>query len=108
GERARQMIEGIVRDVEVGQTYHGKVTRVEKYGAFVEILPGKEGLVHISQLAEERVARTEDVVHVGDDIDVKVTEIDAQGRINLSRREVLRERRAATGDIRPEDPNRQM
>ncbi|MDI3327225.1 MAG: polyribonucleotide nucleotidyltransferase [Alicyclobacillaceae bacterium] len=108
GERARQMIEAIVREVEVGQTYRGRVTRVEKYGAFVEILPGKEGLVHISQLAEERVAKTEDVVHVGDEIDVKVTEIDNQGRINLSRREVLRDRRSAAGDLRSEEVSRRV
>jgi polyribonucleotide nucleotidyltransferase len=62
---------------------------VEKFGAFVEILPGKEGLVHISQLSTERVAKTEDVVKVGDTIMVKVTEIDQQGRINLSRKAVL-------------------
>jgi polyribonucleotide nucleotidyltransferase len=90
GEKAKAMIEGIVREVEVGQTYTGKVTRVEKYGAFVEVLPGKEGLVHISQLAEERVGKVEDVVSIGDQILVKVTEIDPQGRINLSRKEALR------------------
>ncbi|UOF89400.1 polyribonucleotide nucleotidyltransferase [Fodinisporobacter ferrooxydans] len=91
GEKARNMIEGIVREVEAGQTYTGRVTRVEKYGAFVEVLPGKEGLVHISQLAEERVGKVEDVVSVGDQILVKVTEIDSQGRINLSRKEALKE-----------------
>ncbi len=88
-EKARSIIEGIVRDVVVGETYRGKVKRVEKFGAFVEIMPGKEGLVHISQLANERVAKTEDVVNIGDMIDVKVTEIDAQGRINLSRKVLL-------------------
>ena len=67
----------------------GKVTRLMKFGAFVEILPGKEGLVHISQLANERVEKVEDVVNVGDEIMVKVTEIDKQGRINLSRKAVL-------------------
>jgi polyribonucleotide nucleotidyltransferase len=95
GEKAKAMIEGIVREVEVGQTYTGKVTRVEKYGAFVEVLPGKEGLVHISQLAEERVGKVEDVVSIGDQILVKVTEIDPQGRINLSRKEALRMLKAA-------------
>ncbi|HHY67348.1 MAG TPA: polyribonucleotide nucleotidyltransferase [Alicyclobacillus sp.] len=108
GERARKMIEGIVAEVEVGHTYHGRVTRVEKYGAFVEILPGKEGLVHISQLADERVGRTEDVVQVGDEIDVKVTEIDSQGRINLSRREVLQARRGAAGEAHPQEAGRQV
>ncbi|MFH5183219.1 polyribonucleotide nucleotidyltransferase [Paenibacillus sp. TAB 01] len=88
-EKARQIIEGIVKEVVVGETYLGKVKRVEKFGAFVEILPGKEGLVHISQLSTERVAKTEDVVAVGDSITVKVTEIDQQGRVNLSRKAVL-------------------
>ncbi|WP_248926323.1 polyribonucleotide nucleotidyltransferase [Paenibacillus hamazuiensis] len=88
-EKARSIIEGIVREVIVGETYLGTVKRVEKFGAFVEILPGKEGLVHISQLSTERVAKTEDVVKIGDKITVKVTEIDQQGRINLSRKAVL-------------------
>lgn len=88
-EKAQSIIEGIVREAVVGETYLGTVKRVEKFGAFVEILPGKEGLVHISQLSTERVAKTEDVVAVGDTIMVKVTEIDAQGRINLSRKAVL-------------------
>src|SRR5690606_36470474 len=78
-EKARQMIENIVREVEVGETYLGKVKRIEKFGAFVEIWPAKEGLVHISQLAEERVNKVEDVVKIGDDILVKVTEIDDHG-----------------------------
>ncbi|MCL6627483.1 MAG: polyribonucleotide nucleotidyltransferase, partial [Alicyclobacillus shizuokensis] len=91
-ERARQQILDIVREVEVGTTYVGRVTRVEKYGAFVEILPGKEGLVHISQLDVGRVAKVEDICKVGDEITVKVTDIDNQGRINLSRKEVLRQR----------------
>lgn len=89
GEKAKRMIEDITADVEVGRIYQGKVTRVEKYGAFVEILPGKEGLVHISQLADTHVARTEDVCQLGDIIPVKVTEIDRMGRINLSRKEAL-------------------
>lgn len=91
GAKARAIIEGIVKEVEAGVTYNGKVTRVEKYGAFVEVLPGKEGLVHISQLGEERVANTEDVVKVGDSLLVKCTEIDPQGRVNLSHKEALRE-----------------
>lgn len=90
GQRALKMIETITKNVEVGAVYMGKVTRVEKYGAFVEVAPGKEGLVHISQLDVDRVAKTEDVVAVGDEILVKVTEIDKQGRINLSRKEVLK------------------
>ena len=93
GYRARDIIEGIVKEVEVGATYNGKVTRVEKYGCFVEVLPGKEGLVHISQLGDERVAKTEDVCNVGDQLLVKVTDIDQQGRVNLSHKEALRELR---------------
>lgn len=89
GQKAVKIIETLVRDVEVGGTYHGKVTRIMAFGAFVEILPGKEGLVHISQLARERVAKVEDVVNIGDEVTVKVTEIDRQGRINLSRKELL-------------------
>ncbi|NLY49567.1 MAG: polyribonucleotide nucleotidyltransferase, partial [Firmicutes bacterium] len=88
--RAEEKIRMLTRDVEVGGIYVGRVTRIMNFGAFVEILPGKEGLVHISQLARERVARVEDVVHVGDEVVVKVTEIDRQGRINLSRKEALR------------------
>ena len=90
GQKAVRIIETLVRSVEVGSTYAGKVTRLMNFGAFVEILPGKEGLVHISQLALERVAKVEDVVKIGDEIMVKVTEIDRQGRINLSRKELLK------------------
>lgn len=88
-EKARSIIEGIVREVVVGEIYVGTVKRIEKFGAFVEILPGKEGLVHISQLSTERVGKVEDVVAIGDSVTVKVTEIDQQGRINLSRKAVL-------------------
>jgi polyribonucleotide nucleotidyltransferase len=91
GKKALKIIESIVEDVEVGRIYLGKVVRLMNFGAFVEILPGKEGLVHISQLAENRVAKVEDVVNAGDEILVKVTEIDKQGRINLSRKAVLME-----------------
>lgn len=89
GQKAVKIIEDLVREVEVGGIYTGKVTRLMAFGAFVEILPGKEGLVHISQLARERVAKVEDVVNIGDVISVKVTEIDRQGRVNLSRKELL-------------------
>ncbi|MDD2401807.1 MAG: polyribonucleotide nucleotidyltransferase [Clostridia bacterium] len=92
GKKALKMIEDLVKEVEVGKLYMGKVSRLMNFGAFVEILPGKEGLVHISQLAEERVGKVEDVVSVGEDILVKVTEIDRQGRINLSRKEALRQK----------------
>lgn len=83
-QQAIKMIEGIAKPVEEGQVFTGKVVRLMNFGAFVEIAPGKEGLVHISQLAHERVAKVEDVVNVGDSIEVKVIEIDKQGRINLS------------------------
>ncbi|EGG33120.1 polyribonucleotide nucleotidyltransferase [Paenibacillus sp. HGF5] len=88
-KKALSIIEGIVREVAVGEIYTGTVKRIEKFGAFVEILPNKDGLVHISQLSTERVAKVEDVVAIGDVITVKVTEIDQQGRINLSRKAVL-------------------
>ncbi|MBT9282859.1 MAG: polyribonucleotide nucleotidyltransferase [Hydrogenibacillus schlegelii] len=87
--RAKELIENIVREVVVGETYLGTVKRIEKFGAFVEVLPGKEGLVHISQLAPTRVNRVEDVVKVGDTILVKVIEIDEYGRVNLSRKAVI-------------------
>jgi len=89
GERAIQMIEGIAGDVKPGQTYIGKVVRIMPFGAFVEFLPGKEGLVHISKLDRKRVDKVEDVVSVGDEVVVKVIEIDRQGRINLSRKDAL-------------------
>lgn len=89
GNKAREMIEALVRDVEPGKVYLGKVTRVERYGAFVEVLPGKEGLLHISHMDHRRVERTEDVANIGDMIEVKVTDIDEKGRINLSRKELL-------------------
>lgn len=89
GEKAVRIIQGIVKDPEVGEVYTGRVTRLMNFGAFVEVLPGKEGLVHISQLDRKRVAKVEDVVNVGDEIQVKVIEIDRQGRINLSRKVLL-------------------
>ena len=88
-KRAVAIIEDLVRDVEVGAVYKGKVTRIMAFGAFVEVLPGKEGLCHISQLAKRRVEKVEDVVHIGDMLDVKVTEIDRQGRVNLSHKVLL-------------------
>ncbi|GAE29296.1 polyribonucleotide nucleotidyltransferase [Halalkalibacter hemicellulosilyticus] len=92
-QKAKAIIEDLVREVEVGQTYLGKVKRIEKFGAFVELFKGKDGLVHISQLAEERINKVEDVVKIGDEILVKVTEIDNQGRVNLSRKVVLKEQK---------------
>ncbi len=89
GKRAKGMIEALVKEVEVGEYYTGTVKRIMNFGAFVEILPGKEGLIHISQLAPYRVAQVEDVVNIGDEVRVKVTEIDSLGRINLSRKDAL-------------------
>lgn len=88
-DRARKMIEDIVREVEVGEVYTGRVTRFLKFGAFVELLPGKEGLCHISQLAKHRVENVEDVVKIGDQLEVKVIEIDDKGRINVSHKALL-------------------
>jgi len=88
-KKAIKIIEELTRDVEVGAIYNGRVTRVTSFGAFVEILPGKEGLVHISELADYQAPSVEDVVKVGDEVMVMVTEIDRMGRINLSRRAVF-------------------
>ena len=88
-EQAIRMIEGLTKDVEVGQVYTGKVSRLMNFGAFVEILPGKEGLVHISELDTERVGSVEDAVKIGDEVEVMVVEVDRMGRVNLSRRAVL-------------------
>ncbi len=88
-EEARKMVEEIVEDVEVGKVYMGKVVKTTNFGAFVEILPGKEGLVHISELANERIKQVEDVVKVGDKVLVKVIGIDDMGRIRLSRKQAL-------------------
>ncbi|HHY81064.1 MAG TPA: polyribonucleotide nucleotidyltransferase [Clostridiales bacterium] len=88
-EKALRMIEGITKEVEVGEIYTGKVMRIMNFGAFVEVLPGKEGLVHISKLSHSRVDRVEDVVKVGDELTVKVTDIDSQGRINLSHKDTI-------------------
>ncbi|MBR3121535.1 polyribonucleotide nucleotidyltransferase [Oceanobacillus profundus] len=90
-EKAKKIIEDLVREVEVGQMYLGTVKRIEKFGAFVELFKGKDGLVHISELAEERTNKVEDAVSIGDQIMVKVKEIDRQGRVNLSRKAVLLE-----------------
>ncbi len=89
GEMAQKIIEGIVKEPEVGEVYTGPVTGIIPIGAFVEILPGKQGMIHISKLAKERVEKVEDVVKIGDMVTVKVVEIDRQGRINLSRKAML-------------------
>ena len=88
-DKARAAIDAIVKDVEVGNVYLGKVVRIMNFGAFVELSPGKDGLVHISKLANEHVNKVEDVVNIGDEILVRVVEIDKQGRINLTRKGLL-------------------
>jgi polyribonucleotide nucleotidyltransferase len=98
GESAKQairMIEGLTKEAEVGEIYLGKVVRILPYGAFVEILPGKDGLVHISELADYRVENVEDVVALGDEINVMVIDVDRQGKVSLSRKAVL------TGEMPP-------
>ena len=105
-EKAKQavsIVELIANDPEIGAVYNGKVTRLMTFGAFVEIAPGKEGLVHISKLDVKRVEKVEDVVSVGDQVLVKVTEIDDQGRINLSRRDALVEINGAVVEDEPEE-----
>ena len=107
-ERALNMIKTITSDPEIGAIYKGKVTRLMTFGAFVEIAPGKEGLVHISRLDVKRVEKVEDVVNVGDEVMVKVTEIDSQGRLNLSRRDALIEVEGLVpeNDVPPTRPQR--
>jgi polyribonucleotide nucleotidyltransferase len=90
--RARQIISGMTAEIEVGQTYQGRVVSIKEFGCFVEVLPGKDGLCHISELAEARVNRTEDVVKVGEIIWVKCVGIDDKGRVKLSRKAAMRER----------------
>jgi len=100
--RARRMIEDIVKEAKPGEVYRGKVTRLMNFGAFVEIFPGKEGLVHISELAPARVNKVEDVVKIGDEIEVKVKEIDNMGRVNLTRRGLFSAEEMAAAASRPD------
>ena len=104
-QQALSMVEAIVKEPEVGEVYTGKVVRILDFGAFVEILPNKDGLVHISQLAHEHVDRVEDVVNVGDEIEVKVMEIDSLGRVNLSKK-VLEPRPEGMEDTHDDRPPR--
>ena len=110
--KARRIIEGIAKDVEVGEVYHGKVVRIlSTMGAFVELLPGKDGLLHISKLANERVEKVEDVLNIGDEVEVKVSEIDSQGRVNLIRNDIVYTRpvgpRPGNGGERRRPPRRE-
>ncbi len=98
--RAKEIIGGMTREIEIGQTYQGRVVSVKEFGAFVEVFPGRDGLVHISELADFRVKRTEDVANVGDMIWVKCIGIDDKGRVKLSRKAALKERaEAETGQV---------
>lgn len=106
-DKARAAIDAIVKDVEVGNVYLGKVVRIMNFGAFVELAPGKDGLVHISKLSNEHVKRVEDVVNIGDEILVRVTEIDKQGRVNLTRKGLLPEDKKK-GEAKKEETNPDM
>ena len=92
GEKAKNMIESLIAVPEVGKTYSGVVKKTTNFGAFVEFLPGKEGLIHISELEHRRVNKVEDVLKVGDRVEVKVIKIDDNGRVDLSRKALLRKR----------------
>jgi polyribonucleotide nucleotidyltransferase len=96
-EQARQKVEAITEEVKVGKVYDGKVTSIKDFGAFIEILPGRDGLCHISELSDQYVGKVEDVVKVGDRLQVKVIAIDAQDRVKLSRKALLREQSGDTG-----------
>ena len=101
-----EIISNMTKEIEVGGTYTGKVTRVLNFGAMIEIIPGKEGLVHISELADYRVASVEDIVKVGEQVTVKVIEVDSMGRINLSRRALLKKTTELGGEDKgPSAPN---
>jgi polyribonucleotide nucleotidyltransferase len=103
-QRAKEIIGSMTKEIEIGQTYKGRVVSTKEFGAFVEVFPGKEGLVHISELADFRVKRTEDVVKTGDMIWVKCIGIDDKGRVKLSRKAALKERaEAETGQNAPVD-----
>jgi polyribonucleotide nucleotidyltransferase len=102
--RAKEIIGGMTREIEIGQTYHGRVVSIKEFGAFVEVFPGKDGLVHISELADFRVRRVEDVAKVGEMIWVKCIGIDDKGRVKLSRKAALKERgEVETGVPMPDD-----
>jgi polyribonucleotide nucleotidyltransferase len=90
--RAKQIIKGMTQEITVGETYYGPVVTIKEFGAFVEVLPGKDGMCHISELADFRVKRVEDVVKVGDMIHVKCIGVDERGKIKLSRRAAMKER----------------
>ena len=88
-QKAKSIIEGITRELQVGDVFTGTVARIMSFGAFVEYAPGKDGMIHISKLANKRVEKVEDVVNIGDTLECRVAEIDSQGRINLVRNDIV-------------------
>jgi polyribonucleotide nucleotidyltransferase len=106
GEAARDKILGLIEDAEIGKVYTGKVKRIAAFGAFVEILPNVDGLVHISELEHYRVARVEDVVNIGDEVKVKVIDIDPEGKVRLSRKILLERGDNDSPPPRNDRPNR--
>jgi polyribonucleotide nucleotidyltransferase len=100
-KKALEIIHNLTREIKIGEVFHGKVNRIMDFGAFVELTPGHDGLCHISELSWQRVGRVEDVVHIGDELDVKVVEIDHMGRINLSHKVLTPRPEGGTIDERP-------
>jgi polyribonucleotide nucleotidyltransferase len=105
--RAKEIIAGMTKEIEVGEMYHGRVVSIKEFGAFIEVLPGKDGLVHISELADFRVKNTEDVVKVGDLVWVKCIGIDEKGRVKLSRKAAMKDRNAEAESALEETDGRQ-
>ena len=104
--KARKIIEGIAKDVEVGDVYLGKVVRIMNFGAFIELTGGKDGMLHISKMADHRVEKVEDVMNIGDEVEVKVSEIDSQGRVNLIRNDITYSKAPMSGGGRDSGPHR--
>jgi polyribonucleotide nucleotidyltransferase len=95
GQKAVQIIRDITRELQIGEVYMGRVVRIVPFGAFIELMPGRDGLLHISQVSKERIERVEDALNIGDEIEVRVIEIDPQGKVRLSRKEAVRPIEAA-------------
>ena len=106
GERALSAVQDLTREVKVGEIYTGKVVRIAPFGAFIELLPGRDGLLHISQIAPERIERVEDVLNMGDEVEVRVIEIDPQGKVRLSRKDLLPGGEGTSGGSRRREPSR--